>query len=77
MSMRIMTGSVALTMLWLWLGFLAICAVGYWLFRNRRYKSTKDPPKKYAKELGRRLQRRRFARSKSSGGCGNTTHELL
>lgn len=71
MPSRIMEGPVALTMLWIWLGFVAICLLGYWLSSKRSHKSKTQPQEKYAKRLLLRMQKN----SSIPGKSGDSAHK--
>lgn len=65
-----MHGPVALTLFWIWLGFIATGLGGYWLLqirRNKKKEKDKDndkdneedkPPAKYSDQLRQRMQKK-------------------
>lgn len=69
-----MHGPIALTIFWIWLGFVAVAVLCYWLLRpwlNR--PKTKPPlPLKYAEQLRQRMRKKSPSTGASSPGGANT-----
>jgi membrane protein implicated in regulation of membrane protease activity len=54
-----MHGPIALTIFWIWLGFVAVAVLCYWLLRPwlKRPKTKLPQPVKYAEQLRQRMRK--------------------
>lgn len=67
--------SIELTILWIWLGFIAVGAVCYWLLRPWLRKAHKAPPPtpKYADRLRQRMRKKPAGADAAASDAANVS----